>query len=350
MAWDPFPATLDSGYYVVELPLLNATVLYYGDWNTPLSDELYANGTGGYANRYPMKIEWDFKPKLVPTESVLGSKAEIGKVEILSNGVVVDTRDRDGAGDELKFTKNISNKYDWNSAAFKADPETERASGWKTLNNKLLTEPIARQDVDDGLSADYLGSVKVYIRKAWFDANKVDDKAPFNFTVRFTDGSGRVVEQTCEVIVEVLPPEPLCWYWSSNPGEAVPTVTVYADLNEDFPGQWDTGGAFTVTWWDGTTTVKNVTSMDLGLVTIGSKTRAYTPPTNPPPEETVTVALYGGVPLTNRSSQGTVQLQQDAGGPFLFGNSEGCCEYFPYNTVYEVCAGECIFTGGGGCP
>lgn len=169
------------------------------------------------------------------------------------------------------------------------------------------------------------------------------------FDVTTVHPNGKVLS-----IIRITPseavPDPLCWTWQSAPTEGTPSVSVAAVLSEDAEGQWDGGGTFTVTWWDGTTTVTNVDSNDLGTVALGSKERTATAPTTPPPEETITVSLTGGSPAVNRSYSAVVQFQQDSGGATLTGNSAGCCLYEPFSLVYEECGGDCIPTGGGGCP
>lgn len=354
MIWaDPIPAVVDSGWVVAEIPEMYIRVAYDGDDYTDWAGKAQSPGAGIYASRYPMKVEWDFQPRLVQGVSALSSKAAVSKVEVLTGAVVWKTMDRDGAGQELKFSKEIPSGVYWNSRV-----SSTRSDLWATqgLNTKLEGFATQREDVDDGGDVTgYTGNVKVYLRKSWFDTNSTDVgggvlEAPANLTVKVTDATGGVSETTCEYTVSLTPADPLCWFWQSNPGEVVPTVELDVEVMEDVPGQWDGGGTVTVDWWDSTQTVIPFTTIDLPSIQT-SKQRPATLPMNPPPEETITVSLSGGVPAVNRSTSGVVQFQQDAGGAILSGNSDGCCEYEPFSLFYEDCPPQgCIFTGGGGCP
>lgn len=285
----PFDAYVvpDGGFLRVSFG--QAASCTYGGWDA--TDKAGNN----FAIRYPITYEWDFSSEDVPIQRL---------------------RVWDSAGNPYldqtfptKITRTAKIREDFSGGLYQ---------GWTMV-----------QDISNGSGGvpyySYLETVALYIPRAWAaEKGWPDSDAEFAFRLNITDGSGFVSENRILVTVPAVPITDLCWYWASNPGEAVPLVTVYADLAESVPGQWDVGGDYTITWWDGSTTVKHVTSADLGFLTVGTKTRAATLPVNPPPTETITVTLTGGSPLVHATYTDTVQLQQDAGGPFLFGQSGGC--------------------------
>jgi hypothetical protein len=262
----------------------------YGDWDA--TDKAGNN----FAIRYPITFEWDFSSEEgVPIQRV--------KVWDTSDNLVLDQY-----APNLKITRTANAREDFSGGIYQ---------GWSMI-----------QDISNGSGVipyySKLETVALYVPISWAAEKGWPQAASeLTFRVKITDGSGFVSENRVRVTIPDFPVTPLCWYWGSNPGEATPTVNIFADLQEDSPGQWDVGGDYTITWWDGSTTVKHVTSVDLGFQLLGSKTRAFTPPMNPPPTEIVTVALTGGDPPVNRSWPGPVQFQQDAVGPFLQGEN-GC--------------------------
>jgi hypothetical protein len=157
--------------------------------------------TGDYANRYPIKIDWDFKPSGLLED---GGGALVDQLEVADSAQVVqETYTLPG---NFRLTHTVENAWHFNDGAVSPgfpfqDPD---AVGGGEGPSEMYQDPDNMKfDVDsDGVGER--GYVRLRMPLGWFQLNGSDILT--NFTMRVTDGTGHVTERVQKIQVGTIPP------------------------------------------------------------------------------------------------------------------------------------------------
>lgn len=174
----------------VDFPYLFAEVLLDGSSDT----EKLGNP---WANRYPMKIEFNLLP-FDNGDPFSGGQAQITKVEIIDSlGTVRETRTL--PQNDLIFTKYVENFWNWNDGFRQPlsewDGEDARAYGGAYNANTMIQFICDLKYDADGDDIPEPCSVKLYYQDGYTLDPRWGGVVPFNFRVSVTDGTGHKTEQ-----------------------------------------------------------------------------------------------------------------------------------------------------------
>lgn len=173
----------------------------------------FSDTDGPYANRYPIKIDWDFLPTGLPED---GGAALVDQLEVADSTQTV--QETYTLPDHLRLTHTIENFWHFNDGAVSPgfpfqDPD---AIGGSEGPLEMLQDPDNMKFDVDGDGVGERGYVRLRMPLGWYESNGSDILT--NFTMRITDGTGHVTERVQKIQVQTPPVLPLEMFWGGFEG------------------------------------------------------------------------------------------------------------------------------------
>jgi len=160
--------------------------------------------TGPYANRYPIKVEWDFTPAGLPED---GGAALVDQLQLADSTQTL--QETYAVPLPLKLSHTVSNAWHFNDGAVSPgfpfqDPD---AIGGGEGPSEMYQDPDNMQYDVDGDGYGERGYVRLRMPLGWYESNGSDILT--NFTMRVTDGTGHVTTRVQKLQVQTPPFLPL---------------------------------------------------------------------------------------------------------------------------------------------
>jgi hypothetical protein len=164
----------------------------------------FVDTDGPYANRYPIKIDWDFMPTGLPED---GGAALVDQLQVADSAQVV--QETYTVPDNLRLTHTVKDFWEFNNGAVSPgfpfqDPDS---IGGSEGPDEMYQDPDNMKFDVSGDGIGERGYVRLRMPLGWYESNGSDILT--NFTMRVTDGTGKVVTRVQKIQVQTPPVLPL---------------------------------------------------------------------------------------------------------------------------------------------